>query len=500
MNAAMYLRKSRSDDPNESTEETLRRHKETLMQFAANNQIAITAVYEEVVSGDSLYARTEMLRLLSDLETEPFDCVLCMDIDRLGRGSMAEQGVILEALKNNNVRIFTPRKIYDLNNEIDEEYTEFETFMARRELKLIKRRLMRGLEKTVEEGGYISNAPYGYRKTLIGKKPSLEIVEEEAAFVRMIFDLYANQNVGCQVIADTVSSMGAKPHRSPAFNRTSVMKIIRNPVYIGKFARNTQKKFRGKDGKIHTRAIPKSEWVLHDGLHEPIVSEELFEKANSILDSRYHLPANDGAVCNPLAGFLKCGVCGRAMVRMPQSSADRKNGAYQLICTTKGCVCGSRLDRVEDHILHLVEEHLAVIKAMRHANDTAAAVSVDYDAAIRSVQKELDTAHTQLEKLQDLLEQGVYDAETYTERSVTLKRRIHDFRNQIDALNAEQKKQNTKNLDDLIALYEDVLKRYSGSTPNIKNSLLRSVVRSGTYFKEKGWHPSQFIVELTYND
>ena len=177
MNAAVYLRKSRSDDPNEEISETLRRHRETLTQFAKNNRIVIDEVYEEVVSGDSLYARTEMLRLLSDIETKHYDCVLCMDIDRLGRGSMAEQGIILEALKGNNIRIVTPRKIYDLNNEIDEEYTEFETFMARRELKMIKRRLGRGLEKTIEEGGYISNAPYGYKKTIIDKKKSLEIIE-----------------------------------------------------------------------------------------------------------------------------------------------------------------------------------------------------------------------------------------------------------------------------------------------------------------------------------
>lgn len=499
MNAAVYLRKSRSDDPNEEISETLRRHRETLTQFAKNNRIVIDEVYEEVVSGDSLYARTEMLRLLSDIETKHYDCVLCMDIDRLGRGSMAEQGIILEALKGNNIRIVTPRKIYDLNNEIDEEYTEFETFMARRELKMIKRRLGRGLEKTIEEGGYISNAPYGYKKTIIDKKPSLEIIEEEAAFVRMIFDMYVNQNVGCQIIADTISAMGAKPHRSPAFSRTTIGAIIQNPVYIGKFARNTQKKYRGKDGKIHSKKTPKSEWKLHDGVHQPIISEELFSQANAIFNERYHLPSNKGTVCNPLAGFLKCGICGRAMVRMP-SSKDRKNGFYQLICTTKGCVCSSRLDRVEAHILHLIEEHLNAIKALKHSEKSAKAISVDYDAAIRSVQKELDTASSQLEKLQDLLEQGVYDTETYTDRSVVLKKRIHNLRSQKESLEAEKLKENTKSLDETIALYEDVLRRYSVSTPEVKNALLRSVIHSGVYYKEKGREPSQFIVELTYKD
>lgn len=500
MIADVYLRKSRSDDPNETTEETLRRHKDALMKLAATSEITIRDIYEEVVSGDSLYARGEMLRLLAKTETDPADAVLCMDIDRLGRGSMAEQGVILETLKGSNVRIITPRKVYNLNDEIDEEYTEFETFMARRELKLIKRRLIRGLEKTVEEGGYLPNAPYGYRKTVIDKKPSLEIVEEEAAFVRMIFDMYANQNVGCQVIADTISSMGAKPHRSAVFNRTSIAKIIRNPVYIGKFIRNSQKKYRGKDGKTHTRTLPKSEWKICDGLHEPIIDEDLFQKANQLLDGRYHLPSNNGTIKNPLAGFLKCGICGRAMIQMPHSSKDRKNGLYQLICTTKGCVCGSRVDRVERQILGLIEVHLNEIKALRHQGETATTSAIDYAVAIRSVQKDLDTATAQLSKLQDLLEQGAYDIETYTERSVTLKKRIREYRDQIEKLKAEQLKQDTKTLDETIALYEDVLRRYSTSTPEGKNALLRSVVESGQYYKEKGWSPDQFIVQLHYKD
>ena len=53
-----------------------------------------------------------------------------MEIDRLGRGDMEDQGLILKTFKNANTLIVTPRKIYDLNDEFDEEYTEFEAFMA----------------------------------------------------------------------------------------------------------------------------------------------------------------------------------------------------------------------------------------------------------------------------------------------------------------------------------------------------------------------------------
>ena len=89
--------KSRMDDPHEPLEETLRRHREILKKFAVEHNIPIAEkdIYEEVVSGDSLYARPQMLRLLEDVAAGKFDGILCMDIQRLGRGSMSDQGIIL---------------------------------------------------------------------------------------------------------------------------------------------------------------------------------------------------------------------------------------------------------------------------------------------------------------------------------------------------------------------------------------------------------------------
>ena len=119
---AIYLRKSRADEQAETIEETLRRHKETLLEFLSKQpNMQIFSIYEDVVSGDSLYARPQMLKLLQDAEADKFNAVLCMDIDRLGRGATSEQGIILETFKAHDIKIITPRKVYDLNNDIDEE-------------------------------------------------------------------------------------------------------------------------------------------------------------------------------------------------------------------------------------------------------------------------------------------------------------------------------------------------------------------------------------------
>src|SRR5215469_4102968 len=100
----MYLRKSRAEEL-KTNEETLSRHKEQLMAFAEKNKLHIVDIFEEVVSGESLFARPEMLKLLQNVENEIYDAVICMDIDRLGRGNMQEQGVILEAFKASGTKI-----------------------------------------------------------------------------------------------------------------------------------------------------------------------------------------------------------------------------------------------------------------------------------------------------------------------------------------------------------------------------------------------------------
>ena len=115
MKYAVYLRKSRADDPHEPLEETLRKHREQLTAYMLREGISVLPedVYEEVVSGDSLYARPQMLRLLEAVEAGEYSGVLCMDIQRLGRGSMRDQGVILDAFKYSGTKILTPTKTYD---------------------------------------------------------------------------------------------------------------------------------------------------------------------------------------------------------------------------------------------------------------------------------------------------------------------------------------------------------------------------------------------------
>ena len=122
----MYLRKSRMDTDFDdvSVEETLNRHRRILESFCKERRLNVVETLEEVVSGESLSARPQMLRLLDLVNTGMYAGVVCVDIERLSRGSSLESGYIMQVLQTNNCKIITPSKIYDLQNESDEQFTD----------------------------------------------------------------------------------------------------------------------------------------------------------------------------------------------------------------------------------------------------------------------------------------------------------------------------------------------------------------------------------------
>ena len=195
MDAAQYLRKSRGEEGMD-TDEVLARHRQALAEYAAQHGIHIVETYREVVSGGSLYARPEMLRLLQDVEEGKYDAVLCMDLDRLSRGNMRDQGLILDTFKDTGTLIVTPEKTYDLSDEMDDELAEFKTFFSRREYKMIRKRLRRGLAQSIQAGCYVSNAPYGYKNIYVDKRPTLEIIPDVRRRLRLHQHCKSRQPLG----------------------------------------------------------------------------------------------------------------------------------------------------------------------------------------------------------------------------------------------------------------------------------------------------------------
>lgn len=491
MDAAQYLRKSRMEEGME-TDEVLARHRTALAEYAAAHNIHIIETYDEVRSGESLYARPEMMRLLEDVESGKYDAVLCMDMDRLSRGRMKDQGIILDAFRESGTLIITPDKTYDLNNDIDDELAEFKTFMSRREYKIINKRLRRGLMQSISEGWYVANAPYGYQKTTLDRHPTLEVIEEEAAFVRMMYDMYINGS-GCTKIARHINALGARPHRSAAFNRSSVAQILRNPTYAGKIVWN-QKSHIKKGTKGNPKHItvynPREKWLIVEGRHPAIISPDVYEKTQQIMDGRYIPSKNDGTIKSPLAGLVKCSVCGRNMQRMEM----HKKVTY-LLCNTPGCCAGAKFDFVEERVLQHLKQVLAELTVDKPATPTGQHTKA-LQTELEVIKKEQTSAQAQKNKLYELLETGVYDLETFRERMESVK-------NKITSLNAEEKAA-LRALDDvqradpaaLAAKIQALLDAYDTADGASQNAMLKGVINIIWYAKAKKTKPQDFSLKI----
>ncbi|MCL2081848.1 MAG: recombinase family protein [Oscillospiraceae bacterium] len=472
MQAAMYLRKSRAEE-NAPIADTLVRHREILTAFAKREKIIVHSVYEEVVSGDSLYARPQMLQLMEDLPK--YEAVLCMDIDRLGRGAMHEQGLILDTFRRAGVLVVTPGKTYDLADDMDDSLISFKALFAREEYKMIRTRLRRGTMKAVGEGCYLSNAPFGYKQIRVDKKPTLEIVPEEAEGVRLIFRLYC-EGQGCQQVADILHSLGYRPRRGQKFNRTTIAKIIRNPAYIGKVVWNQFAHDRPTaPGQKHTKRLkPREEWFIVDGLHPPIIDEETFDKANRQLSGKYHPPYRKaGEIKNPLSGVLFCSYCGKAITRQPLY--NKPHCQPILLCGTAGCCMSTNMDIVEELFYQALKTSAGSLKADLPVSGFVAVPDIE-----QSAHAELSRLRQQLTRQHELLEQGVYDVDTFITRRDEINARIAETEKLLKTLGKKTTKQ------ELIGRVENVLENYWEGTPSERNALIKSAVSKVIYNKPKG--------------
>lgn len=487
--AAVYLRKSRMEE-GMLTDEVLSKHRKGLEECAQKHGLDILEYYPEVVSGESLYGRPQMLRLLEAVDQGCFDAVLCMDIDRLSRGRMKDQGIILDAFKDSGTLIVTPDKIYDLSDEIDDELAEFKTFMSRREYKIIVKRLRRGLKRSIEDGCYVANAPYGYRRVTIDRKPTLEIYEPEAAIVREMYRLYAD-GMGCQNIAYRVNAMGAHPHRSASFNRSSVAKILKNPVYIGKIAWDQKthiKKNTNGNPKHITIYNPREKWTIVDGIHPPIVDKEVYDKVQDIMSGRYHPAHNDGTVKSPLVGLVKCAVCGGNMQRVVF-----KHDEDYLICQRANCCAAAKYGLVEARVIHHLEDLLEDIDLDQpeHRQDLT-----PLEETLAAVTREVGTTLRQKARLHELLELGEYDLPTYRERMQVvmeklsgLERAQEDARSRLEAARSYDPSAHKKRI-------QAVLDAYWASDAANRNALLRTVIEKIYYRKAKKTKPADFQLDV----
>lgn len=359
-----YLRKSRSDDALLTVEEVLAKHESILDEWAENNvggKVPEENKYREVVSGETIDDRPEMLQLLKDIESPLVKAILVVEVQRLSRGDLEDAGRLIKLLRYTNTLVITPQKTYDLRDDYDRDFFERELKRGNEFLEYQKKIMNRGRLVSVQQGNFIGSvAPYGYKKIWVadGKKkcPTLEIKEDEANVVRMAFDWYINENIGRTTIANRLDELGIKPPKGQHWSPAGLKDMLTNIHYIGKVKWNFRKTVTiVEDGEIkHTR--PKTsidEYLVFEGKHPAIISEELFNASLEKHGKNPKLRKNRG-LRNPLAGLVVCR-CGRAMsLRTYKRKDGTEKNAPRLLCdnqtkcNTGSCLFSEMVDKVKE--------------------------------------------------------------------------------------------------------------------------------------------------------
>lgn len=312
---------------------SLEAQKNCLRKFAEREEMQIVDYYEDAgKSGKSIEGRPAFKKMLSDIESgQGVDYILVYKLSRFGRNA-ADILNSLEFIQTYDVNLICIEEGIDSSQTSGKLLISVLSAVAEIERENILEQTMNGRREKARQGLWNGGpAPYGYYL----KDNKLCIREDEAELVRLIYDKYVNTNVGYSGVAKYLNLQGIKKvvrtsRMIEEWSAHFINIILENPVYCGKIAygRRTLEKVKGK--KNEYRRINAKDYIMVDGLHEPIVSEEIWNKAQEKrkatgkkFASKY---GNDRT--HLLTGLLKCPVCGGPMYTNRHCWTN-KDGTYK---------------------------------------------------------------------------------------------------------------------------------------------------------------------------
>lgn len=482
-----YLRRSRADEPSLTVEEVLEKHESLLKEWQdrnLNTPIPPENVYKEVVSGETISDRPEFQKILKRIESPKIKAIIVVEVPRISRGDMEDCGRIIKLLRYTNTMVITPHRIYDLQDEFDREGFERELKHGNYYLEYSKKIMKRGLDYAVQQNGaYVGSIPpYGYNKirVIVGNKKvaTLAIVEEQAKVVRMIFDWYLNENIGCRTIAQRLDDMGVKPMKSHRWNSQSIKKILENEHYIGKIRYYAHKMdYEVKDLIVTKKKITVKDYQLFDGMHDAIIDEETFNRVKA-KKSKFPKIKKGQEMRNPLSSILYC-ECGYAMTYAIRRGVPRFECPEQRMCGTASTDAKELINIICDILKHNMEDFSVLI------NESNEDVIKKHEEQIAFLKKKVvEIERKELSLWEKYTEEGMPQSifnnlrDKFNEEKETTEKALE---NAISSMpqKIDYKKQ--------IAIFHETIESLKDdSVPaETKNSLLKACVERITFYKPK---------------
>lgn len=488
--------------------------KDKLRKYAEFQNMLVAGEYcDEGKSGKNIEGRPEFLRMLRDIESgkDGVSFVLVFKLSRFGRNA-ADVLTSLQRMQDFGVNLICVEDGIDSSKDSGKLMISVLSAVAEIERENILVQTMEGRRQKAREGKWNGGfAPYGY-KLVDGH---LQIAEEEAEVIRIIYDKYIHTTMGTARIANWLNEHGYSKvcrdnNKREAFTGSFLIGVLDNPVYCGKLAygRRHNEKIPGTRNQYHI--VKQKDYALYDGTHEPIISEEdwqLAQKQRQQTNKR-QIKTHSLDHEHVLSGLLKCPICGGGMYgnvnRKKKGDGTYYRDYFYYACKHRLHVDGKRcdyhhqwgeeiIDGVVEEIIHKLVNTPAFEQGIREKIggklDTA-----ELDAEMETLRKQLRQLTGTKDRLGEQIDALDFDDPHYTRKAQDLQERQNRVYDQIASIevsiaevqtrmdNIRQRRISTDNVYQFL-LYFDKL--YDQFTDLEKKTFMNSFIERVEIYPER---------------
>lgn len=346
---ALYVRLSVEDNGKDS--DSVENQTALLEEYIANHpHLKKVALFVDNGYTGTDFLRPEFNRMMEAVQAEIVDCIIVKDLSRLGRNYIETSQFIEKICPFYNLRFIAVNDNYDTATVTSEGQlsASLQNIVNDYYAKDISRKVTSALQAKMERGDYIGNyAPHGYRKDPENKNRLL-IDPETAPVIRQIFEWRAEgiSYMGiCKKLNDAgipspgqhklnqgIETNNNKKKRTVLWNKHKITEILKDIVYIGHLAQ--KKGSQCLYGGIPYHVTSEEEWIVVKNTHEPLISDELFERVQQINNAvkerqkenagKYdHLPKEK----NIYGKKFTCADCG-AIMKLHRTFNTKKDKVY----------------------------------------------------------------------------------------------------------------------------------------------------------------------------
>ena len=438
---------------------SLEAQKARMKAFSDFNSYEIVGEYEDAgKSGKSIEGRIQFNQMMEDIKSgkDGVSFVLVFKLSRFGRNA-ADVLSTLQVMQDLGVNLICVEDGIDSSKDAGKLMISVLSAVAEIERENIRVQTMEGRIQKAREGRWNGGfAPYGYR--LVDGK--LVINEEEAEAIRIIFEQYTTTDTGANGIAKYLENHGIRKiqrqnGKNPLFDAHLIRLILRNPVYCGKIAYGRRRIEKVHGTRNDYRLVEQENYLLVDGIHEGLVSEEVWQTAQVKLlaqAKKYeHVNRSQNERTHLLTGIVKCPACGAGMYAN-KSIKYRKDGTkykdfFYYACKhrtmTRGHKCNYKKqineelldDAVAEVIVKLVSNPKFAAMMQEKINmkvDTAA-----IDQEIANYEKQLRQSYSIKSKLMEEIDSLDPDDRHYIKRKADLDDRLYKMYDRIEEIESQ---------------------------------------------------------------